>query len=112
MLGDNPPIVFLPEMAYAYRRLGRRDEAERLFARIEAAAKDRDIGTGGWALAYLAIGDEKRALEQLEAAAVKVRNHEPDAGYLSLMNLKMNFLDDPLVTTPRFAEVLARIRGD
>ena len=112
VLGDNAPVVFLPEMAYAYSRLGRRDEAQRLFARIEVAAKERDIGTGGWALAYLAIGDEKRALEQLEAAAVKVRNHEPDLGYLSLMNLKMNFLADPLVTTPRFAEVLARIRGD
>ena len=32
--------------------------------------------------------------------------------YLNLMNLKMNFLDDPLIRTPRFAEVLARIRGD
>jgi tetratricopeptide (TPR) repeat protein len=99
-------------MAYAYSRLGRRDEAQRLFARIEAAGSQTDFGTGGWALAYLAIGDEQRALEQLEAATVKVRNHERDAGYLSLMNLKMNFLDDPLVTTPPFAEVLARIRGD
>jgi TolB-like protein len=112
VLGDNPPVVFLPEMAYAYGRLGRRDEAQRLFALIETAAKERDIGTGGWALAYLAIGDENRAVEQLEAAAVKVRNHEPDAGYLSLMNLKMNFLADPLMATPRFAEVLARIVGD
>jgi TolB-like protein/Tfp pilus assembly protein PilF len=111
-LGDNPPVVFLPEMAYAYGRLGRRDEAQRLFALIEAAANERDIGTGGWALAYLAIGDEKTALEKLEAAAVKVRNHESDPGYLSLMNLKMNFLADPLVATPRFAEVLARIHGD
>lgn len=81
MLGDNPPVVFLPEMAYAYGRLGRRDDAQRLFARIEAAAKQRDIGTGGWALAYLAVGDEKRALEQLETAAAKVRKHEADAGY-------------------------------
>ena len=112
VLGDNPPVMFLPEMAYAYSRLGRRDEAQRLFARIEAAAKERDIGTGGWALAYLAIGDEKSALEQLEAAAVKARKHEADTGYLSLMNLKMNFLADPLMTTPRFAEVLARIHGD
>jgi hypothetical protein len=32
--------------------------------------------------------------------------------YLNLMNLRMNFLNDPRVTTPRFAEVLARIRGD
>jgi hypothetical protein len=31
---------------------------------------------------------------------------------LSLMNLRMNFLADPLMRTPPFAEVLARIRGD
>jgi TolB-like protein/tetratricopeptide (TPR) repeat protein/predicted Ser/Thr protein kinase len=112
ILGNDPPIVFLPEMAYAYGRLGRTNDAQRLFERLEAAAKERDIGTGGWALGYLAIGDQRRALEQLEAAAVKVRNHESDAGYLGIMNLKMNFLADPLVKTPQFADVLARIRGD
>ncbi|HEX5046386.1 MAG TPA: hypothetical protein VFX89_04635, partial [Gammaproteobacteria bacterium] len=112
MLGNDPQIVFLSEMAYAYGRIGRADEARRLFERVEAAAKDRDIGTGGWALAYLGIGDQRRALEQLELAAVKVRNHEPDTGYLQLMNLRMNFLADPLVGSPQFAEVLARIRGD
>jgi tetratricopeptide (TPR) repeat protein len=112
ILGDNPPIVFLLEIGYAYGRLGLRDDAQRVFAKVEAAAREQDIGAGGWALAYLAVGDETRALEQLEAAAAKVARHEADAGYLSLMNLRMNFLADPLVTTPRFAEVLARIRGD
>jgi len=111
-LGDNPPVVFMIEMAYAYGRLGRGDDAQRLFARIEERAKTQDIGAGGWAVAYLAVGDETRALEQLEMAAEKARNHESDSGYLSLMNLRMNFLNDPLVTTPRFAEVLARIKGD
>jgi TolB-like protein/Flp pilus assembly protein TadD len=112
MLGSDPPVVFLPEMAYAYGRIGRADEARRLFERVDATAKDRDIGTGGWALAYLAIGDQRRALEQLEQAAVKARNHEPDAGYLQLMNLRMNYLADPVVGAPPFAGVLARIRGD
>ncbi|HET7924136.1 MAG TPA: hypothetical protein VFL30_04515 [Rhodanobacteraceae bacterium] len=111
-LGDNPQVVFMIEMAYAYGRLGRRDDAQRLFARIEERAKTQDIGTGGWAVAYLAVGDEARALEQLGAVAEKVGNHESDAGYLSVMNLRMNFLNDPLVATPRFAEVLARIKGD
>lgn len=111
-LGDEPQVVFLIEMAYAYARLGRRDDAQRLFARIEERAMSQDIGTGGWALAYLAVGDEARALEQLEMTAAKARNHESDAGYLSVMNLRMNFLDDPLIATPRFADVLARIKGD
>jgi TolB-like protein/Flp pilus assembly protein TadD len=112
LLGNDPPIVFLTEIAYAYGRLGRSKDARQLFDRVEAAAKQRDIGTGGWAVAYLAVGDERRALEQLEAATVKVRNHESDPGYLDLMNLKMNFLADPLLKTPQFAEMLARIRGD
>lgn len=112
VIGENPPIVYLPELAYAYGRIGRADDARRFFTRIEAAGKERDIGTGSWALGYLAIGDDEHALEQLELAAEKARNHEPDVAYLNLMNLKMNFLNDPRVTTPQFAEVLARIRGD
>ena len=99
-------------MAYAYGRIGRAEDARRLFERLEAAAKDRDIGTGGWALAYLGVGDQRRALEQLERAAEKARNHEPDTGYLQLMNLRMNYLVDPVVGSPQFASVLARIRGD
>jgi len=57
MLGGSRPIVFLPELAYAYSRLGRRDD-------------------------------------------------------LHLMNLRMNFLADPRIEEPRFAETLSRIRGD
>jgi TolB-like protein/Tfp pilus assembly protein PilF len=112
VLGENPPIAYLPELAYAYGRIGRAKDARRFFTRIEAAGRERDLGAGSWALGYLAIGDEEHALEQLELAATKARNHEPDVAYLNLMNLRMNFLNDPRVTTPRFAEVLARIRGD
>jgi TolB-like protein len=112
MLGDNRPLVFLPELAYAYSRLGRDDDVARLFAEIEARAADTDVGVGTWAMAYLAAGDEDEALRRLEAVTEKVRNHEPDQGYLQLMNLKMNFLADPKLEEPRFAEVLSRIRGD
>jgi hypothetical protein len=31
---------------------------------------------------------------------------------LNALNLKMNFLADPRIATPRFAAVLERIRGD
>jgi TolB-like protein/Tfp pilus assembly protein PilF len=112
MLGANPPVVFLPELAYAYSRLGRPDDVARLFAEIEARAGDIDVGVGTWAMAYLAIGDEAEALRRLEEAAEKARDHEPDQGYLHLMNLRMNFLADPRLAQPRFADVLSRIRGD
>jgi TolB-like protein len=112
ILGESPAIVFLPELAYAYSRIGRTEDVARLFAEIEARAAEADVGLGTWAMAYLARGDEDEALRFLEAAAEKARNHEPDQGYIQLMNLKMNFLADPRLEEPRFAEVLSRIRGD
>jgi hypothetical protein len=105
-------MAFLPELAYGYARIGREADARRLFAEIEALARTADVGTGTWALAYLAVGDEAEALRQLELVAAKVRNHEPDQGILGVMNLKMNFLADPRIEEPRFADVLRRIRGD
>jgi TolB-like protein len=112
LLGDNRTIAFLPELAYAYSRIGRSDDARRLFEETRALGERGDIGAGSWALAYLAIGDEDEALRYLEALAEKARNHEPDQGYINVMNLKMNFLADPRLEEPRFAEVLSRIRGD
>ena len=112
MLGNNRIITFLPELAYAYSRIGRGDDARRLFDEIRTIGDRADIGVGSWVLAYLAIGDEEEALKRLEALAEKARNHEPDQGYINIMNLKMNFLADPRIEEPRFAEVLSRIRGD
>jgi tetratricopeptide (TPR) repeat protein len=111
LLGDNVPVVFMPEMAYAYSRIGRVEEARKLFAKLEAAAQQANLGAGAWALGYLAIGDDANALRQLEAVAEKARNHEPDPSYLNVMNLKMNFLADPRMTRAPFAEVLEKIKG-
>lgn len=38
LLGENPPTAFLPELAYAYGRIGRADDAQRLVARWNAFA--------------------------------------------------------------------------
>jgi hypothetical protein len=48
----------------------------------------------------------------LARAAEKARRHEPDPGFLNLMNLKMNFLADPTLEMREFAQLLARIRGN
>jgi TolB-like protein len=112
LLGSNRQLAYLPELAYGYALLGRQTDVERLFDEMQAAEQQNYIGAGGWAMAYLAIGDEARALEQLEIVAEKARNHVPDEGYLAALNLRMNFLDDPRLEQPAFSDVLSRIRGD
>jgi TolB-like protein len=111
--GASPLLVFLPEWAYAYGRAGRPDAARRLFDALEErVAAGETPGFGGWASAYLAIGDERRALEALENAARRAQDHVHDEGFWSLMNLRMNVSDDPVLRKPEFAAVLQRIRGN
>ena len=111
--GANPALAIVPVWAYVYGRAGRPADAERLFKKIKAADdKGAEPGTGGWAMAYLAIGDEKQALGWLEKAAEKAANHEPDEGFWQLMYLGMNFTNDPVLKKPEFVRVLSRIKGD
>jgi TolB-like protein len=112
LLGENRPLVYLPELAYCYSRLGQPDEVARVVAEMRAREHEGGFGTGGWALAYLASGDRAAALEQLKLLAAKVRAHEPDEGFLNTLNLKMNFLNDPIRNDPEFAKVLDQIVGD
>jgi TolB-like protein/cytochrome c-type biogenesis protein CcmH/NrfG len=113
LLGDDPrKIVFLPDLAYAYSRVGHHDDARRLVAEMEVLAGDKDLGAGTWVAAHLAMGDEKKALEKLEVLADKARNHETDAGFLNVMSLRMNHLADPTLEKPRFVDVFNRIVGD
>ena len=110
-LGDNPVIVFLPEIAYAYGRLQRREDAQRLFDTITARAGEQQIGLGGWIMAHAAIGDYDRALELLKQAAEKVANSEVDEGFFNLMNFKMNIMHDPVLEEPEFIAVRNLIVG-
>lgn len=112
LLGNNRQIVYLPELAYSYSRIGRSDDVARVVAEMQAIEDSNALGAGAWAMAYLAIGDEASALEQLEIVAEKARNHEPDQGYLNAMNLRMNFLNDARLEQPEFVDVLGRLHGD
>jgi tetratricopeptide (TPR) repeat protein len=103
----------LPFMAHAYARAGRAADAKRLFDRFEhAAAGGGDYGAGAWVEAYLAIGEDGKALESLELVAQKAARHEPDGHFFGLMPLRMNFLADPVLDRPEFVAALGRIRGD
>jgi tetratricopeptide (TPR) repeat protein len=105
--------AFLPTLAYSYGRLGEAADAKRLVEQMQAEeARGTRFGAGGWAMAHLAVGDEVRALEQLRVAARKAREHEPDEGFLMLMELRMNVTNDGVLRRPEFVEVLANIKGD
>jgi TolB-like protein/tetratricopeptide (TPR) repeat protein len=105
--------LFLPMWAYAYGRLGEAADARRIFAEMEQReAAGTRFGTGGWALAQLAVGDEVRALEQLVLAAEKAAAHELDEGFFSLMALRANVTNDDVLRQRDFAAVLARIKGE
>jgi tetratricopeptide (TPR) repeat protein len=113
LLGANRAIISLLDIAYGFGRIGDRDNARRLSDEIMAAANGgQDIGVGGWALANLAVGNEGEALDWLEQGADKASRHEPDAGFYSLMNIKMNYTADPVLERAEFVDVRSRLRGD
>jgi hypothetical protein len=112
LFGDNPIIGFFPEIAYTYSRIGYHDDARRVLEEIRAHPNAANLGAGGWAIAYLAVGDKAEALRWFDVLAEKARNHENDPGLISAMNVKMNIQRDPVLAEPEFVAVLNRVRGD
>jgi len=108
-LGDT--FSGIPFRAYSYSRLERRDEAQRVFESVEAAADSEglDPGAGGWAMLHLAVGNDDRALEWLRVAAEKIENQELDAGYYYIVVIRANPLSDPILDQPEFVEVRSRL---
>lgn len=112
LTGTNRNLILLLDIAYGYGRIGLRDQAERLYREIEMLAAVQEIGTGGWTLASLAIGDQEAALEQLRLAADRASNKVPDPGFFSLMNIRMNYTQDPVLEQTEFADLRRRLSGD
>ncbi len=105
--------VFLPMWAYAYGRLGRADDARRIFAEMQQReSAGTRFGAGGWAMANLAIGERRRAADWLEQAAAKTAAHELDEGFFNLMALRANVTNDELLREREFVDLLGRITGD
>ena len=98
--------------AYLKSRIESQPVGQAVESLRERDARGEAVGAGTWAMAYLAAGDEKAALEQLAIAADIARNHEIDEGFFAVLNLKMNLAGDPLLEEPEFVDVLARIRAD
>jgi len=111
MLQENPlarsqPQYWLAEIAYAYGRIGRAEDARRYFDALEAMSADYSVGAATWALAYLAIGDHEQSLHWLNVAA---DNRIADAGWRTLEELASNNRSDPVLDRPEFVEVRQRL---
>jgi TolB-like protein len=112
LLGNDRAVISLVDLVYSYGRIGRSADAARLFAEIQTLAEMQDIGTGGRASAYLGIGDQQKALEQLRLGAQRARDKVLDPGFFTLMNIRMNPTRDPVLEQPEFAAVRAQLTGD
>jgi TolB-like protein len=113
MTAAGPQPLFMPLWAYAYGRLGQASDARRIATEMQQReAAGARFGTGGWAMASLAVGDDAGALEWLETAADKAAAHELDEGFFNLMALRANVTDDDVLRQPNFADVLGRIKGE
>jgi TolB-like protein/DNA-binding winged helix-turn-helix (wHTH) protein/Flp pilus assembly protein TadD len=96
----NPSI--LARMAFAYGRIGREDDAERLAARVLGDARSRYADR---ALVSLATGDN----EQTYRWMAKMPDVFPVLGFLNVLALQLNAVSEPALDEPRFLELRRRM---
>ena len=111
LLGEDRTILYSLDMAYAYSLIGYREDSDRIIKEILEESRKKDIGTGGWAILYLAQGDEKAALNSLEAGVENARNKTLDPSLFSLMNLKLNYNNNPTLEKPEFVALRKQLTG-
>ncbi len=97
--------IHLGNLAYAYAKAGRREEALQLVRELEARARERGKpGAVAYAraMAYAGLGDRERAFALLEAVA------ERRGGGSVVSSLNGEPLFEPLQSDPRFRDLMLR----
>ena len=102
---DDYLMALAGERVYRFGRLGQNEDAERLFAELQERAATGPAPASGWVLAYLAIGDQRRALESLETVVERRDFDVPE----NIAQLKHNVFEDPVLDLPEFVEVRERL---
>jgi tetratricopeptide (TPR) repeat protein len=93
------------KLIYLYAIMGRRDEAQKLFAETQKSlqnGKAKPLAMVSIALAHVALGLNNKAFEWLNRAV--------DLGYLSYHTLQRNAKLDPLRSDPRFESLRHRLK--
>ena len=102
-LNDDP--AGLAFIAHAEAALGHQDEARKLLAQLNDAAKLRYVQPYAFALTYLALGDKNQTLDWLEQGL-------RDRGATYLQFIKTDAFFDPLRGDPRFEAVVQKVVGE
>ena len=97
-----PPDQCLSCRAYAYGMLGERSEALRILHELQARSEQEPGSRFSIAIIYLGLGDKEQAFAWLEKTL-------EERGFLSLSNLKLDPLWDPLRSDPRFDDLMLRM---
>ncbi len=98
---DDPHIMGM--LAQGYAKIGQRDKALNLLSQLEQLSTHRHVGLFTFALAHLAVGDNEKAIDNLEQA---YREHDPN-----IVDIKVEPLFDPLRGHPRFERLVAKVLG-
>jgi tetratricopeptide (TPR) repeat protein len=91
----------LAQLADAYAQMDNHEEAARFFSVFENAARETPASDAVWVMAYLAVGDDERALERLESAV----NNRVLTDFAPLTMLQSNPWDDPVLDRPEFRKL-------
>ena len=94
-------LICVPTLARAHALAGRKDEARRILAELEAKSPDRYVEPLEVALAYEALGDREIAIAWMERA-LRERSH-----WLVAAGVDSRF--DSMRGDARFAELLGKV---
>jgi serine/threonine-protein kinase len=100
VLGDTPEAK--ADLAYAYARAGRGAEAEAILRELKRSARRQYVDPYEFARIEVALGKPGAALDDLERA-FQMRSN-------LMMNLKVDPALDPIRATPRFEDLMRRMR--
>ena len=98
---DDPHVMGM--LAQGYAKIGQRDKALNLLSKLEQLSTHRHVGLFTFALAHMAVGDNEKAIDDLEQA---YREHDPN-----IVDIKVEPLFDPLRGHPRFERLVAKVLG-
>ncbi len=98
----NNDAYSLAMLGQAYARAGKKDEAQKILARMNEEAKSRYIAPYAWALIRLGLGEKERAIDELDRAY-----QTGDTNYLFV--IKVDPLLDELRGDPRFDALVQKI---
>ena len=104
-LGFEASVYAIAQTGFAYQILGHREDALRIVDKIEAMAREYVVTDAAWALAYLAVEDQDKALQSLSRAADQDRAGED----ISAATITFNMLSAPVLEQQEFLAVRKRL---